>query len=460
MNSKDQEITKKSKYLLITAASFFDLDKLGSTVVLAKLLSQSKVAKVDIHLDIQKPPKELAEIVAPTGVSFVEKLTSKYFTVTLDRGDAKVNEVRWEEKDDKLRILIFTEKGKVDTQEYSTSPGQPHYDELFSVGIRTEEKVLETLGEFSGLWNASKTTNVDVSGGNKRFGQVNIVEPNFNSYAELVLDYANKQEIELSGEIATELLSLIYWKTNSFRNRYARAETFDSVKQLLNYGASLETAVSKVFSSLSFIEVKARQEAFDNLRQTSNGLAISRISKQTATNLKNVNPINPNKNPLVVSKTAKASFVLVPISDSQTLVLCSAPKLGFRLKQVFSKHSFSGDDYQGEFVVKADLESTEEIIKKEMEKRLTEADATPTPKTITEKEPKRETTRKQSAPTPKPKQKVGSEKLQSKVFDPLAPATDPVQIKDEKSEGDASDSNSSGFKIGPSAADPLPSAGN
>lgn len=362
------------KILLISKAAFFDIDKLGSAIILGKLLADKHDTTVDIHFQVTPPMQDLTRIVSPRNVNFIEKLDADYFTISIDRGNAKVTEVKWEETSDKIKLLVFTEKGDVNTAQYAMTPGQPQYDHLYAFGIKTEEDVLQILGEYKGLWDSAETFNLDTRNENTKFAQTNSVHPDAKSYAELIIHVAEEFELEIKPDEATELLACIYWKTNSLRNKYTTSLSLNHVNKLLSKGADLNSATYKIFASLSLIEAKARQEIFNNLVVNSDKVAFSRIGRDTAQQLLKAHPIFPEKNPLYHLRDAHASFVIIPMKDNMTLVLASGQEDKINIKKLFGQFNFVGDSLQAELTFNLNAADTEKEINRILDQKVFKRD--------------------------------------------------------------------------------------
>lgn len=374
----NQQTAYKSKILLVTKATFFDIDKLGATTILGKLLADKHNTTVDIYFDFQVPRAELSRVVAPRSINFIESLEANYFTISIERGNARVKEVKWEEKEDKIRLLVFTEKGEIEGNKYMVDPGSPHYDLAYSIGIKSEQDLLAQLGEFSGIWSAAETINIDIRGENTKFAQTNYVYADAKSYAEAVLELAEETDLDIPNPEATELLACLYWKTNSLRNRHTSTSSFSSVDKLLKKGASLPKAVDKIYASVSLLEIKARQEMLASLVVDSDKIAFSKVNPETAKQLVKRSTANPNKNPLFVMQDIAASFVLVPIAADKTLVLVSSLDEKINARKLFGQYSYVGDRLQAEMSFDLNLEEAEAKIRSILEQKVFNRQEKPT----------------------------------------------------------------------------------
>lgn len=487
----------KDQTLIVTKTIFFDLDKLGATIALGKILSTAE-AEISILLPAPVSQKQLSEFINFNGVKVGHELNSTNFTLTLDRGDTDIREVSWEQIDGQLKLTIATSTGQLNPTGMKLEPAGAVFDRIFTLGIKTLADVTEALGDDPSVWeSATDTINLDLRKENDNFATQNFVNSDIKSFAGLVLEYAREQELEISPELATDLLSCIYWKTNSLRNKYTTKITLEHVQKLVELGADVEAASQKVFSSLSVVEVRAQQEMLQNLKITAERLAFGSISADTAKQLRKLSPISPLKNPLYQIKDVDASFVLIPIDSNNTWVSASAHNPDTNLKKIFGQYKFVGDQLQAELTFHMNVETTEQTIINLFRRRASQqSDTTNSPQVKSQlvetkifadveesKQPDPTTPEENqvskqpiTAPTPEDedstpdtveKQDLTSvaepsttePKLQD--ADPLAPATEKLELADDNDSADISGMGGFGGLGGFGGApvkDPLPTA--
>lgn len=347
------------KTLILSKVAFFDVDKLVSTIVLAKLVSKAKSTQVEILISGKYPTATLAKLVSTSDLKFIESLNSGYFSIRLPRGNAKVKEVKWEETPQEIKLLVYTESGNIATFSPEADKGLPEYSEIYTLGIKSRPDVDEILGESKLIWDKTNTINLDFRQENTSYATTNIVETEAKTYAETVVAAAKKFAWDINSELATDLLTAVYWKTNSLRNKYISPQIWDTVGSLIKQGGKIDTAQQKVFGSLSLIEIKARQEVLQNLVVNTDKVALSRLSKDTAQQLIKQTPVSPQKNPLVEMADTWASFVLIPIDSTATMVLCSYREDKVNVKKLFGDYRYVGDPLQAELTFDLDVEATQ-----------------------------------------------------------------------------------------------------
>lgn len=352
----------ESKKILVTSnIEYLNLDKLCATLVLAKLLAKQS-HKVDVFISKTDFMKSVSEICSLTGINILEKLDADHFTISLQRNDVNVKFVKWEETNEKINLFVYTERGNLDTSNYTMVPGKPHYDEVYTIGVTKKSSLDKLLGDFKSVLTSATTINIDNRNDNEKFGQRNAMYFDAKSLAQAILLFAQENNMELSPVEATELLSAVYWKTNCLRNRFTTPLTLEHSKILMEKGANLSRVNQNIFATLSLIEAKAVQEIYANIKYHEGKFATSRVNRDTAAQLRNVQPINPDKNPLVQLANINCSFVLIPITEDATYVLASNVSGKVPLRKLFQQNNYIGDDLQSEFTLPGNVDQAEQTI--------------------------------------------------------------------------------------------------
>ena len=445
------------RVLVITKITFFDVDKLISTVALSKLLAEKSGSSVEVMVNGKFPSATLGKLVSTASIKFIEKLSSGFFSIRLPRGDAKVKEVKWEETADEIKLLVFTESGELVSQDIYSQQGLPDYKAIYTLGIKTQQDLEEILAENKSIWTKIPTTNIDFRAENTKYANQNLVYPEAKSYAETILIASNELDVAIPNGVATELLTSIYWKTNAFRNKYTSASTWQNVGKLIALGADHDDAQHKVFSSLSLIEAKSRQEIYQNLVVNSDKIAFSKVSKDTAQQLLKHQPITPNKNPLVELSDTWASFVFIPMDDTKTLVLTSYQEDKVNIRKLFGEYNYVGDSIQAEITLNMNVTDAEKKITQTLDQK------------VFNHTPKTEQTTDGLDSTPKPPTNVKqAEKVSQPELPPLAAATETITPDPAPVGADIAPiaANNSFADFGPiggfgnQSTDPLPSVKN
>lgn len=129
---------------------------------------------------------------------------------------------------------------------------------------------LETLGkiytENTDFFYHTTIINLSHKSKNDRFGQINLIDLNRTSAAEILFAFFYRYFPDFLDEpIATCLLAGIIFKTNNFRNLNITPKTLGAAARLISLGAKREEIVKNLFISRDIILINAWGEILSNL---------------------------------------------------------------------------------------------------------------------------------------------------------------------------------------------------
>ena len=107
--------------------------------------------------------------------------------------------------------------------------------------------------------------NIDHHPDNQQFGEVNLVDEQKSSVAELVYDFFSHHKLYIDKEIATCLLTGIITDTGSFMHSNTQASTLKVASELMKKGAVAEKIVGWTFKNKNSQVLKAWGKALSNL---------------------------------------------------------------------------------------------------------------------------------------------------------------------------------------------------
>ena len=143
----------------------------------------------------------------------------------------------------------------------------PDYDLLCLIDCAD----LRRLGNFAKehpdqLDGSVPIVNIDHHKTNKRFGDVNIVEPEASSSGEIVAEILKLWGTEITPEIARNLLAGIYGDTLGLRTPSTTPHTIRTVADLVELGAELEPVVDQLFRLKPRSTICLWEHALHNIR--------------------------------------------------------------------------------------------------------------------------------------------------------------------------------------------------
>jgi phosphoesterase RecJ-like protein len=154
-------------------------------------------------------------------------------------------------------------------------------NESFDLVITLDCSHLERLGHFSQepTFNDAPLLNIDHHLTNPSFGDVNLVDPQASSTAEVVLRLLEYMTVPLDAEIATALLVGIVSDTRSFSTSNVTPEVMEAALQLMNAGANLSSITQSSLNRRHTNEIHLWGSALD-LVQIKDGIIWTEISQE------------------------------------------------------------------------------------------------------------------------------------------------------------------------------------
>lgn len=123
--------------------------------------------------------------------------------------------------------------------------------------------------------------NIDHHADNQMFGEVNLVDAEKSSVAELIYDFIKFLGTEFNAEIAKSLLTGMFTDTGSFMHSNTQSSTLEAASELMKYGARVDKIFNSTYANKDVNTLKAWGKALENTRiDKSNGIAISAITAE------------------------------------------------------------------------------------------------------------------------------------------------------------------------------------
>lgn len=240
------ELIEKSNHVGILLPSNADLDALcAAEAILHILLSMSKVPGIITPLQ-----KDTFSIYPQLQKIAEAKPLIKEFIITLDTHAAPLSQLRYENNEHGLDIVLSPKISSLNAEDVSFRQGSVQCDCIISLGI-SDIKTLDSdrLDLPASFFENTPIINIDSSSQNTSYGAVNLVDTRELTLVEVAYQLASAfASPVLTPEIATVLLAGIIAKTDNFRSTGLTAHTFLVCRELMdahaNYAAALAIAAS------------------------------------------------------------------------------------------------------------------------------------------------------------------------------------------------------------------------
>ncbi len=262
------ELINKAKKLLITFSPARGGDAVGSALALASFLEkQGKL--VDIVVDSWQVPTNLKFL---PGINNIKNsMTSlRKFVLSLDLAGKDLSDLSYTIENNRLQIFLTPKTGTFSATDLNTKSSNFLYDLIIVV----DSPDLESLGNIyhnnTEFFYQTTIINIDHSTANEHFGQINFVDFNTSSTAELVYKMMNNiHPQDIDANIATTLFTGLTSATKSFKTTSVTPNTLALASQLISLGARREEVVTQLYRTKTISMLKLWGRALARLKSDS-----------------------------------------------------------------------------------------------------------------------------------------------------------------------------------------------
>ncbi len=231
---KIKELVEKANDILIVTHEHPTADSVGSA--LAAYLGLTAMGK---RVTVACPDAMTVNLSSFVGVNKITTdLGKKNFVISLDYVDGSIEKVSYNIEGDKFHLVIEPRPG----HEFDES--KVHYihqgttaDLIFVVDTIHLGGLKNLYESQKDLFATKPIVNVDRHPNNSNFGQINIVDPSASSSSELVAQLLSGIGVQLTVDIANNLLNGLYGATNNFTNAGVSAAAFEVAAVCAKAGA-------------------------------------------------------------------------------------------------------------------------------------------------------------------------------------------------------------------------------
>lgn len=260
------ETIEKSSRPLVAFRKNWSGDAVASGLALHNILKKMNKPVVDIVCD---------DFIVPKNFTFLSKIETikpaisnlRNLIISVDVSGNRIGGLHYEMEGTKLNIFVAPEHRNIDQKEITTALSNYKYDLV----IVLDSPDLESLGnlyqENTEFFFNTPLINIDHSPANEQFGQINLVEMNATSTAEILFNFLENINPNLiDEEVATLLLAGMISKTRSFKSLTVTPRTLGIASQLVARGARREEIIKNLYQTKTIGTLKLWGRALMRLK--------------------------------------------------------------------------------------------------------------------------------------------------------------------------------------------------
>jgi hypothetical protein len=207
----------------------------------------------------------------PEAGSISHKLEgARDYVFSLDIDKKKLQQLRYEVEEDKLKIFITAKNGEISKDRISLESARFSYELIVVLGTSDLESLGNLYDENSELFYDVPVINIDNNPSNEYFGKINLVDVAASSTAEIVFNLIGEMDEKLiDDKIATDLLTGVIAATDSFQNKNTTPKAFMAAASLIAQGANKQEIIRYLYKTKSVSMLKLMGKAMSGLKYNS-----------------------------------------------------------------------------------------------------------------------------------------------------------------------------------------------
>ena len=350
LNLEEQIINQinKAKNTLIVFNADWEGDSIASSLALyffiKKLNKKITIAAYEPKAEQSSNLKSQWKFLPGYNDIATNLINLRKFIISVNTKNVSISQIKYNLDNDKLNFIITPENAWLSPEDVSSYSGLFNYDLIFVLDTPDLESLKEIYDKNIEFFHKTPIINIDHQADNEEYGQINYLDLNVASTAELIYNLIEKHNINsLDEDIATCLLTGIISKTNNFKNTNLTPRTLLNSSKLISAGARREEIIEHLYRSRSLDSLKVWGKVLSNLKNDE--------SKQISWSILNlVTESHNNYGFLHLDELAEEIFT--SSKDLKIFILIINPQNNLKLKLLaYTNKAYSANDALQDFEI-------------------------------------------------------------------------------------------------------------
>jgi phosphoesterase RecJ-like protein len=283
------------------------------------------------------------------------------FIVSVNIGQAKIHNIRYTLDAGKINFIISPATGWFSPEDVSSRAGEFKYDLIITIGTRDLESLGKIYDDNIEFFYKTTIINLDYQAANEEFGQINFIDLNALSSAEVVYYILKNSHPEhITEDIATCLLAGIMQQTKNFKTTNLTPRTLLTTSELIDKGAHREDIIDHLYRSHDLPSLKLWGKILNNLQTSKNGALLWSALKKTDLQIEGIDlsRLSDLIDDLVGSvPEVKLVAIISEVTNNQSLVQLYSLK-NIDAQATLKNYHPTGNRREAQAVISLNLEET------------------------------------------------------------------------------------------------------
>ncbi len=254
MLSKEEQIfsqIEKAKNILLVFNKNWEEDAVSSALALALVLKKMG-KKVKVLADKKNKHSACSFLPMYKKIENVLDIQNK-FIISLSTKNAKIKQVKYENKKDKVEFIIESEKGDFSKEDVKAFNSADLYDLIITLASPDLESLGEIYDRNTKFFYETPIINIDFHSENEKYGQINYIDLLSVSCTDVLFNLIKKYKENLvDEEVATCLLTGVITRTKNFKTNNLTPNSLANSSEMIRLGARRDEILDNFYRSKSF----------------------------------------------------------------------------------------------------------------------------------------------------------------------------------------------------------------
>jgi nanoRNase/pAp phosphatase (c-di-AMP/oligoRNAs hydrolase) len=256
---------EQSKNILIVFRKKFDADNVSAALAMFQFLQDDNKI-VDIVCDEFKKPNELGFLGDVEVIKNDLDGLNKY-VLKIDLKNKKINEFSYDVKNNFLNINLLPKTGQIKEEDIELEKQKYKYDLIITIGTPDFESLGKVYEKNVNFFYSVPVINLDNVVYNDNYGQINLVDANKTSVAEIVYEIIKKSKgKKIDNKMATKILTGVLFMNKGFKNNGMSPEVLNVFAELLQAGAEKQKIIDNIFRTKTLAKMRLWGRAMARLQ--------------------------------------------------------------------------------------------------------------------------------------------------------------------------------------------------
>ncbi|NCC70288.1 hypothetical protein EOM09_01780 [bacterium] len=294
------------------------------------------------------------------------------FTIIIDTKENKAKELSYEPKENSIEIYLSGEKRSFEEKDINFIKNSKSYDLIITLGILDIKNLSKIYSQNVDLFYNTPILNIDNNISNERFGQINLIEPQYRTISELIFDIISQKNPDIiDSKISNLLLTGIIEKTSGFKFSSISPNIMSTSSMLIEIGADRENIIKNLYRTKTINSLKLWGKILSNMKYKDSGILWSYLveddkNSDNISNFKFSDIFNE-----LVSEIPKVKIALLFIKKENIIEVQAITTKKYNAFELTEEFKGLGNDTESNFAISSnDLDQVISIIVDKINKKI------------------------------------------------------------------------------------------